>query len=374
MKRINILSIIIIILALYQSSKAQIFNVEIIVDEDSVPRYQSNLRNKNQIRLKMNYGSYLINNPWMVRRLKNNAIRKISLIYTDFPKDMDLVMLTKKRLASLYLLLPEVFDNPLIEWEFIRQTACKNLSQAQSMYHGYVISYAPAPSRSSVKKETEYMRDVLEGKEELKDSTILNVLERNENWNNLLVVADLTGSMSPYAVQLLVWLKLTIKNKRAKYFVFFNDGDAKMSSEKKIGKTGGIYSVEGNSLDTVFNKMIEVMQNGFGGDLPENNMEAILYGINKYDNYDGIVLIADNIATPRDIELTSEINKPVKIILCGAFNKINPVYLDIARKTRGSVHTMEEDILDLMKLNEGEEITINNQTFKIVDGKFVAVF
>ncbi len=374
MKRVHILSSIIILFALCQESIAQVFNVEIMVKEDSIAKYHFNTRDKNQIKLKMNYGSYLINNPWMIRRLKNNAIKKISLIYTDYPKDMDLLMLTKKRLASLYLLSPEVFDNPLIEWEFIRQTACNNLSQAQKMYHGYVISYAPAPSKSSVKKETEYMRDVLNGKEELKDSTILNIFKRNNNWNNLMVVADLTGSMSPYAVQLLVWLKLTIKNKRAKYFVFFNDGDAKMSSEKEIGKTGGIYTVEGNSLDSVFNKMIEVMQNGFGGDLPENNMEAILYGMNTFDKYDGIVLIADNIATPRDIELTKKINKPVKIILCGAFNKINPVYLDIARQTGGSVHTMEEDILDLMKINEGEEITINNQTFKIVDGKFVAVF
>ncbi len=55
--------------------------------------------------------------------------------------------------------------------------------------------------------------------------------------------------MSPYAAQLLLWLKLTLDDAKARYLVFFNDGDKRPDSEKRPGSTGGIYSAEVNGLD-----------------------------------------------------------------------------------------------------------------------------
>jgi len=58
--------------------------------------------------------------------------------------------------------------------------------------------------------------------------------------------------------------------------------------------------------------------------------------------------------------------------LCGTEDGINPQYLEIARESGGSVHTVEEDIYNLALLNVGETIRIGGQVFKIEPGgKFV---
>ena len=49
----------------------------------------------------------------------------------------------------------------------------------------------------------------------------------------------------------------------------------------------------------------------------------------------------------------------------------NTVYLYIARATGGSVHTMDQDLTDLAKLNEGEIVTIGTKKYVITNGKFV---
>ncbi len=82
-------------------------------------------------------------------------------------------------------------------------------------------------------------------------------------------------------------------------------------------------------------------------------------------------MIADNYAPVKDLELLLKFKFPVKIILCGVSSYINSDYLDIARHTGGSIHTMESDIENLMLLKEGESITINKMKYKISGGKFV---
>jgi hypothetical protein len=87
-----------------------------------------------------------------------------------------------------------------------------------------------------------------------------------------------------------------------------------------------------------------------------------------------IIMIADNFANVKDISLLEKVKKPVHIILCGARVGVNLDYLNIARATGGSVHTIEQDLEDLAKLNEGETITIKGQKFKIEKGKFKLVY
>ncbi|MGB0525883.1 MAG: hypothetical protein ACPGJS_23085, partial [Flammeovirgaceae bacterium] len=81
----------------------------------------------------------------------------------------------------------------------------------------------------------------------------------------------------------------------------------------------------------------------------------------------------DNGAAPRDIALTKKIKHPMKIILCGTKHGVNPIYLDIARRNKGSIHTIEEDLENLMKLTEGELIDIGEKRYQIKDGEFVEV-
>lgn len=208
------------------------------------------------------------------------------------------------------------------------------------------------------------------------DSTIFKIFNRNKNWDKMSVICDFTGSMSPYTVQLLVWHKLNLKSNqhRIEYFTFFNDGDNKSDFNKQIGKTGGIYHSKADNFDDIKELATTTIRNGYGGDTPENNIEAVLEAIDKCPNCNDIIMIADNFASPRDIALLSKVNKPIKIILCGTFGGINTSYLNIIRQNKGSLHTIENDILDLMNLNEGEKISIGEYNYKIKDGRFIRIY
>jgi hypothetical protein len=209
----------------------------------------------------------------------------------------------------------------------------------------------------------------------LKDSTVMKVFERNRQWKNKMVVTDVTGSMSPYTVQLLIWYKLRENSSDIKRFAFFNDGDNKPDERKVIGSTGGIYFAEGNKgFETMATTVFTAMGAGSGGDQPENNIEALLKSLSNCPDCSELVMIADNYAPVKDIMLLNRLTKPVHIILCGAEEgPINADYLQIARKTGGTVHTMERDLVDLVKYKEGEIVQMGTQVFKITNGKFVLV-
>jgi hypothetical protein len=201
------------------------------------------------------------------------------------------------------------------------------------------------------------------------DTTVSTVFNRHK-WGKAIIIADVTGSMYPYTGQLLLWLKLTSSDGLKRPFVFFNDGDNKMDDEKIIGKTGGIYSIVSSKYDEVEKTIIKAMTAGCGGDAPENNIEALISAEKLCNSCDSVVLIADNWAPVKDISLLSSITKPVKIVLCGVYGAINTDYLNIARKTKGSVHLIEQDIYELSKMKEGDIIEIKGRKYKIIDGEF----
>jgi hypothetical protein len=207
------------------------------------------------------------------------------------------------------------------------------------------------------------------GNANLTDSTIFKVLERNKNWHNMVVVEDVTGSMGPYTAQLLVWNRLTFQTRKTTHFVFFNDGDDKLDSKKQIGSTGGIYYINAADVRDVESMAMKAMSKGSGGDAPENNIEALLQAIKDCPDCE-LVMIADNMANVKDISLLSQVNRPVHIILCGAKQAVNTEYLDIARSTKGSVHTIDDDLDDLMNLSEGQQFTIRHLHYVIRNGKF----
>ncbi len=339
-------------------------------DTLSVEKYKFTGIGINQNYLQMNYSGYKIFNPDIINDLKDKTIEKIELVYTDYPKSKDLTKLNKKRLASLFLLYPDVFDNKLIKWALVKQTAC-NSSDVYNYFHGFVITYRPTPTYESISSEKSQISSIVYGEEMPKDSTVLKILDRNSEWNNMLIVCDFTGSMSPYVSQVLLWHYLKIKEEKVKSFVFFNDGNRTADYEKVIGKTGGIYCTDDKNIDTVINTAIMTISSGTGGDAPENDIEAILYGIEKFPETENVILVADNKSDMRDTALICKITKPIKVILCGTENGINTQYLNLARNTGGSVHTIEEDLENLIDINEGEEIRIGDTVYKIKDGKFI---
>ncbi len=203
------------------------------------------------------------------------------------------------------------------------------------------------------------------------DSTIIKALTRNK-FKNMLVVADVTNSMAPFTVQLIQWLSEEGQQQNLRSFVCFNDGDGKQVEYKQIGNTGGIYGAEYKNPVQVSELMQEVMAKGSGGDFPENVCEALIKGIAMFKNYDDVVLIADSWAPVRDIELVSKITKPVKVILCGDFSP-QADYVTIALLTGGSLHFMNEDMVDLSPLKNGKTLMIRGKEYALQGDKVVAL-
>ncbi len=85
------------------------------------------------------------------------------------------------------------------------------------------------------------------------------------------------------------------------------------------------------------------------------------------------MLVADNYSDCRDIELLARLKIPVHVVLCGTSEGVNEQYLEIAWKTNGSVHTIEQDIEDLAQLADGATITIGAYQYKVSRGKFIRV-
>jgi hypothetical protein len=405
-------NLLFLLLIIFSSSYGETQKVDYILNSkvlliDKIDQKET----EGRIFLKTGFAFASIINTSEFEKVQNNVILKIELVFTTFKltPHFDQKSLNAKRLYSLKQLDPELIMNDLIEWSLIAQTSCNSPLQGDEFFHGFIITYRPTSTIETIGKEIEYIKNVLLDKRELKsidefvvdkngvkyitcklipltdsfyhanfslDSTVLKILNRNTDWNKMLVVCDFTGSMSPYTSQLLIWHKLNIgsNKQRIKFFTFFNDGDQKSDKQKLIGQTGGIYHAQAQNFDDIKDLALKTMGAGCGGDRPENNIEALLEAIAKCEDCEDIIMIADNYATPRDLSLLSGVNKPIKIIMCGTHGGINTAYLDIARQTKGSLHTIEEDILDLMSLNEGEEIMINNKSYKIVKGKFIQVY
>lgn len=287
----------------------------------------------------------------------------INLYYSDYPKGNNFNRLTEERIAAL---LPVLKDLNLdsTQWNLIKQTNCTNRASAMELFHGFEIiaTYETEFSFTDIELDTTRFDDFV----------VQQVLERND-WREMLIVSDLTGSMTPYIAQLFLWFKLNTIDDRIKQFVFFNDGNTTLDTDKIIGATGGIYQTKSKKYEEVEDLAIQCMLSGHGGDYPENDVEAILKGLRLCNDCEQNILIADNDSNIRDLKLLTKIDQPIRIILCGVIDFINPEYLNLARATGGSIHLMEQDLFDLIKMNEGEILKIGEREYVIEADKFVEV-
>ena len=202
------------------------------------------------------------------------------------------------------------------------------------------------------------------------EDVVTQVFDRNRDWKNCVVVTDVTGSMSPYMGQFLAWHKLNMAHTNNHEFIFFNDGDHLPDKLKRTGKVGGIYHIKTRDYTQLSNTLTKAQSKGGGGDAPENNIEAAIHALEKNPSASGIIMIADNRATPRDLSLLKQVNKPIHVILCGATGGVNIKYLNMAHANGGTVHTIEEDIENLMSLNVGDQVTISGKTYELYSDGF----
>ncbi len=284
--------------------------------------------------------------------LNKVEVYQIDLVYTDFPKDSDLKSLNIKRVQWLENIKKELITNLKIEWKIIRQIGCKSQDEAKNYFHGFVLH-----TKSGNGKHAQGVK------------TITEVMNR-KSWNEPALIMDVTHSMSPYIGQVLLWYKLYAVEKNIKGVTMFNDGNGRPTVEKKIGAAGGIYAYEGTDFKE-FEKVI-IMANincGDNQEWEENDYEGVLHAIKKYPNAKEYILIADNLSPVRDHVLITKINRPIHVILCGVYDFVNIEYLNLAYKTGGSVHTIEEDLEDIFLKKEGEMFDFQDQLYIIINGQ-----
>ncbi|MBF9141811.1 hypothetical protein [Hymenobacter properus] len=200
-------------------------------------------------------------------------------------------------------------------------------------------------------------------------SVVSKVMARHPEWRKQVVVADVTGSMAPYTLDLLTWLQLSALQEE-KTFVFFNDGNDAPDKTKTIGRTGGLYEVKTADFEQIKSKVLEAMLAGGGGDAPENDAEALLRAQQLEPAATEYIWLADNHTFPRDTELLKLGPGKVRIILCGAYGYVNPRYLALARTRGYTLHTLEGDITSLSTLLEGQTISIMGAQYLVTKDGF----
>ncbi|RYD83663.1 MAG: hypothetical protein EOP53_00150 [Sphingobacteriales bacterium] len=202
------------------------------------------------------------------------------------------------------------------------------------------------------------------------DSTVINTLNRIPLTKNTVIVTDVTGSMHRSVGQLLLWYSMYMGKTPVSKFVFFNDGDGMPDLKKKLGRTGGIYSVQPEDIADLKNVMELAITKGTGGDLPENNIEASLEALAKFKNTDQLILIVDRRSPVKDISLLKKLKIPVHIVLCGPEEVTHPHYLQIAYKTKGNIYSLNSEVKNISNIQEGQKLKIANLTFAFKDGQF----
>jgi hypothetical protein len=382
---------------------------------------------ENQIYISMPFAKKTVLNPNQEKILAEKAVIKIELVYTKYrtSESFNQEQLNVNRLQELNSLAPQLFENRFWNFELISQTKAITREEGNKMFHGFIITFRPNSTNNTLSLEADYLDDLLGAmikKDSLandttpqsfdikthydmkigyvhdtiwfvdtvapisppdffymqslyQDSTVLNAFERNQNWKNFIVVTDVTGSMSPYSAQVFVWLKGQASASQAQYFVFFNDGDEKPSRRKKPLETKGIYISENSTIDKVMSTATKCMKNGSGGgESMENDVEAIIDGLKQYPKANGVILVADNLEIMRDYKYIDKISVPVHVILCGANNRVNVQYLDLARTTKGTLHTATSDITNLQEFKNGEHFFIDGKEYMYQNKKFHHVY
>ena len=338
-------------------------------DTTVVEKYSPEKNGFSHVKLKMAPGDHQIQNMSDLKKLSQQTVVGVDLVYSDYPVGNDFSELNRRRILELLMYLPEAFNNPVVEWRIVKQTGVEVTGNIQNYFHGFVVYFRPRPSYQD---ENQMITSVVEGKTPPPDSTLIKVLERNSNWKNMLVVVDVTGSMSPYTAQLLLWIKSNQRLNTFKQIVFFNDDEEKSNNQQTQQDASGIWDIETGNSNRVIDKAFEAMQQG--GHY-ENDLEAICYAIKRFpENKGNVVLIADNWENPCDmylLEYLKKMNVPVRVIVCGVTDRMNTLYLDIAYATGGSVHTMEEDLTEVARLGDGKTFKLAGMRFKMTNGKFV---
>ena len=328
---------------------------------------------QNSLQLKMAFGKHQILNKkeWLDDNGRDKRPRVVDVVMTLYPSNKkdwieDYSELINNRIQELYALDSAFLIDKTIKWNLYLQDEDNVYSKAKKRLHGVIVHYSPLET-AQLKSKYEKLLDKFDVQRNIvkEGRKLIAVTERNKNkWKKMLIITDCTGSMIPYGTEVLLWHMLKTNKKNINQFSFFNDGD---QEQKTIGSAGGIHLVNIKDHNKISKAIIYITNKGvYNSDVPENDIEAILTSIEKSYDFEEVILIADNNSGVRDIELVKQIKIPVRIVLCGVYdNFIHPDYFELAYQTKGSIHTVEEDIYDFVMDNNGRIIKLNKQNYRV---------
>ncbi|WP_259016526.1 hypothetical protein [Emticicia fluvialis] len=205
--------------------------------------------------------------------------------------------------------------------------------------------------------------------------TSYQALDRNiEKWKNVVIVCDMTSSMFPYTTQVFDWITENADNTSVKGVVFFTDCDS-LGNQTKGKLPGKMFMVKEKNEMQLWDAMFAAISNTENNnDKPENNIEALLYAQKHFPEADEIIMIADNSSPVKDMKHLSKVKKKTHIILCGETYKkdlaFQSDYVQIAKKTNGSIHTLEDDLNNPDNIKEMTVIRVGKIYFQFQKGKF----
>jgi hypothetical protein len=340
------------------------------------------LKEENTTHLKMSYGGYkVLNKENWPERVIDKRPKVVDVVMTLYPSDTtnwkeNFYDLINNRVVALQDLDSAFLIDKFIQWNIYLQQDKNSYYGAKNQFHGIVVHYKPLPKKEDQDHYAKLLNKWDEKRQiKIAGNKLNEIIDRNQGkWKNMLVITDCSGSMIPYGSEVVIWHLLKHDKKNISQFVFFNDGDP--NQDKIIGNAGGVYLFETKQSGKVVKAVRHFTEKGlpYNNDCPENDVEAIIKGSNMVKQCDDIVLIADNLSGVRDISLVNKIKKPVRIVLCGVTNGlINPDYIKLAYETKGSIHTIEEDIEQFVKTKHGQIIAIDNLTFKVDDDELVLI-
>ena len=181
------------------------------------------------------------------------------------------------------------------------------------------------------------------------DSTSYRVLARNlRHWPDAVIVCDLTTSMYPYSTQLFAWFRKNSKHLPVQGIVFFTDCDSLGRETVQGGPPGQMFVTRPDDLSQTLPVMLSAARNTVANaQSAENDVEALLFAQQRFPSARHLILLADNRSPVKDMARLSGVNRPVHVVLCGAPGDSTkpfwPDYYAIARRTGGSLHTLEDD-------------------------------
>ncbi|GAB5416798.1 MAG: hypothetical protein Crog3KO_27530 [Crocinitomicaceae bacterium] len=213
---------------------------------------------------------------------------------------------------------------------------------------------ASAVRNAAPDEQTEARRNAAE------NSSVYKAMEVVIPNEKVSVVMDVTSSMSLHLASMNWWLANSPDSLNIVHYTFFNDGDNIEDRKKKVGSTGGIY--HGVKLRDLPATLLQAMRNGNGGDVVENDFEALAAAQTWSQDADALLLIVDNFSDVRDAKLISQISKKTHILVAGDVTVVRACYLNLAKATGGDL-LVNGNRVSLENVQSGGRITVANSTY-----------